>query len=96
MGHLDGGDRLLLEQHLFAGEDLLEEILVDLAGRREEVLEVLVHVLIEIGLGLELPLQLLGPHEAEAPLLGAAVDLVPAHVVIGRRVFEDGDRVSMV
>ena len=49
----------------------------------------LVHVLVEVGLGLELPLQLLGPHEAEAALLGA-VDLV-GHVGM-RRCFSEGKR----
>ena len=37
--HLDGGDGVLLQQHLFAGEDLFQEVLVDVRLRRKEVLD---------------------------------------------------------
>ena len=80
---LDRGDGLLLEQLLLAAEHLLEEVLVDVRGRRKEVLEVLVEVDVEVLLRLELPLHLLGLHVAEATLfalwLRAAVYLVAFH-----------------
>ena len=39
LGHLDRGDGVLLEEVLLAGQDLLQEVLVDVALRREEVLD---------------------------------------------------------
>ena len=43
----DGG---LLEKPLLVSEDLLEEVLVDLARRRQIILKVLVEILNEVGL----------------------------------------------
>ena len=79
---------------LLSAEDCLEEVLPYMLRRRHEVLQSLVQVLGEVGLGLELPLQLLRLDEAQAPLLRAAVDLLRCHLLtrifireIIRRVF---------
>ena len=76
MRDLDRGHRLLLEEMLLSGEHGLQEVLVDMMTSRQEVLEMFIEVNIEIKLGLQFPLQLLGLDMAEGSLLRAAVDLL--------------------
>ena len=76
MRDLDRGHRLLLEELLLSGEHGLQEVLVDMMTGRQEVLEMFIEVNIEIKLGLQFPLQLLGLDMAEGSLLRAAVDLL--------------------
>ena len=81
MRHLNDRDGLLLKQVLLSLEDLLEEVLVHVASWWHEVLKMLIHILVEVGLGLQLPLQLLRLHEADGALL-AFLDLVALHLVL--------------
>ena len=80
LGNFNRVDGVLLEELLLAGEDLLEEVLINVTLWWQEVLKMLVEVHVEILLRLELVLQLLGLHVAEGALLArhvaAAVYLV--------------------
>ena len=60
MRDLDGRYSFFLEELLLTSENLLEEVLVDMGLWRHEILKVLIEVDVEVGLGLQLPGQLVG------------------------------------